>query len=130
MNTKIKHTRRISPCLALLAFFTTFSMQGCYRSDVRTEIIKVPAMGTEACASALEGRLAKVGGMQRVSADPYALEVEVVFNARRTSRRNVEHHIADFGFDVEAQPLKHEMEKAYVIPGNATAKARLPAECR
>jgi len=78
----------------------------------------------------MEKNLQVINGIKKISGDPYAKTVEVIFEARKMSLRNVEHHIARIGFDVEASPLSHEPDTPYRIPGNSKNKKNLPPECQ
>ncbi len=130
MNATNQHTRIVKLCLVSLLLHTSCLFSGCYRNDIRTEIIAVPSLGSEPCNDYLEANISRLRGIQKVEGDPFAKEVEVVFDARNMSLRNVEHHIARIGFDVQATPLSHEPDEPYLIPGAEAAKKRLPPECQ
>ena len=126
------HTPSLKACIVVTALLTTLFSTGCYRNDVQIVDIRVPAMGSEACANYLEQKLPPrdLQNIQSVKADPTTQIVTVTFEARKTALRNIEHHITALGFDIEGAPLKHKQESTYLIPGNAQAKAALPKECQ
>ena len=126
------HTPTYHGCIVAVALVTTLLSTGCYRNDVQVVEITVPALGSQVCANLLEKKLPPrdLQNIQSVSADPLTHTVTVTFEARKTALRNIEHHIAALGFDIEGASLKYDKESSYLIPGNPKAKAALPPECR
>ncbi len=93
---------------------------GCRRSDPRQAMIDVPAMRGPACAKIVREALHRVHGIDRnnIEVDMERRRVLVPYDSMIVALKNLEHAIADAGFD------------ANDIPANPDAQARLPETCR
>jgi copper chaperone CopZ len=107
-------------CLAAVAAAVAFAAAGCYRPVIREIQVRVPHMRSEEGARIALGTL---GGFDtnmilKVEADFGSQTIRVRYNSERIAIRNIQHAIASAGFDADD------------IPGNAEARAKLPADCQ
>ena len=103
--------------VAWFAVLLTFAVS-CRLRDIRTVTIEVPRLRGEECAQRLHRVLAPVNGV-----DPDALRFEpgrvtVTYDSMRLALKNIEHIIAEAGFD------------ANDVPADPAARERLPERCR
>lgn len=91
---------------------------GCYRQDIRTLVVKVPAMASADCSKVIQDALGRIEGV--VSAQPNLEEhtMSVTYDARKLAVRNIQYLISGVGFDADD------------LPGKPDVKAALPAGCR
>lgn len=96
------------------------ALASCRQSRPREVAIDVPAMGGTACGEIVSNAVVATDGVYRdsVRLDLTQRKVNVRFDSMRVAVKNIEHAIADAGFD------------ANTIPGREEARARLPADCR
>lgn len=106
---------RFTICMLILC-----SLVGCRQSRPREVLIDVPQLNGPVCADLILQSLAATDGVStnEIAFDFAARTVSVGFDSMRTATKNVEHAIADVGFD------------ANTIRADAAARAKLPAECR
>ena len=115
-------------CLITVAFCLIHLSKGCYRNDIRTVDIKVPQLAGEPCAKVILRSLSKKRGVKQLSFD-YTNRLAIIeFDSKSLSIKNLEHKIADLGFDVQAQ-YKEDAD-GYLIPANEKARNRLSPSCR
>ena len=94
---------------------------GCFRQELVTAEISVPGMGSPACAQLVANHLRpeKYAGLEGpVIPDHQKKTVTVSYKSTQIALKNIEHLIAEIGFDTNA------------IPGNEQARQKLPEECR
>ena len=94
---------------------------GCFRQELVTVEISVPEMGSPVCATLVSGHLRPekyTGITGPVLADHQTRTVKITYNSTQISLKNIEHLIAEIGFDANS------------IPGNSEARKKLPGECR
>jgi len=96
----------------------------CRMQDMREVQIRVPGMRCERCAQQVTDALRKLEGVRldSVEADGEQGLVFLRYDSMRVARKNLEHAIADAGFDVDTKPLP--------LPANAAAREALPEACR
>ena len=93
----------------------------CRKQDIRTVIIRVPGMKTEACRErvvAAIGATAYGVEMDTVEADVGSRTVTLDYDSMKLSLKNIEAAIAEAGF------------RANEVPPDPAARAKLPEECR
>jgi hypothetical protein len=94
---------------------------GCRKEDVRTAVIRVPQMRTQAGADLVKKALSQARyGVQpdTIRTDLARRVVALRYDSMLVSLKNIEFMIADAGMD------------ANEVPRNAAAAAKLPADCR
>ena len=103
----------IGLCVAALAV-------SCRTKDIRTVAIRVPEMKNQSCAQIVGEAVARQQGVlrERVELDPVNRVVRVTYDSMQLAIKNIEHAIADAGF------------QANDIPANPKAREALPADCR
>jgi hypothetical protein len=120
----MKMIYRIVIVLAVLAAFTS-----CRRHDRRAAIIYIPQMKNEACVVVVRQALLtlsnqpNMGGVACIDPEEMDFNVEkrslrLEYNSMKLSVKNLEHQIADAGFE------------ANDIPADKVAAAKLPAACK
>lgn len=92
----------------------------CRREDIRTVTIQVPGMKAPRCVERVVDAVARQQGVQRdtINLDLAARTVVVTYDSMQLAVKNIEHAIADAGF------------QANEIPANESAREALPEECR
>jgi copper chaperone CopZ len=93
----------------------------CRKTDVRTVVIRVPQMRSEACAERVKDALqqARYGVRQdTLRVDLERRTITIDYDSMQLSIKNIEFIVAEAGFD------------ANEVPRDAEAAAKLPAECR
>ena len=119
--------KRILPVLLLAAV----AAAGCRVRDVRTTTIRVPGLRNEACSNQIAKALARLPDSRytndrndaemclRIEKVDYATgDLTVRYDSMKVGVRNLEDAIARAGFDTPT------------FPADATARDRLPPECR
>lgn len=119
--------KRILPVLLLAAA----AAAGCRVRDVRTTVIRVPGLRNEACSNQIARALARLPDSRytndrndpemclRIEKVDYATgDLTVRYDSMKVGVRNLEDAIARAGFDTPT------------FPADATARDRLPPECR
>lgn len=119
--------KRILPVLLLAAA----AASGCRVRDVRTTTIRVPGLRNEACSNQIARALARLPDSRytndrndaemclRIEKVDYATgDLTVRYDSMKVGVRNLEDAIARAGFDTPT------------FPADATARDRLPPECR
>ena len=119
--------KRILPVLLLAAA----AAAGCRVRDVRTTTIRVPGLRNEACSNQIAKALARLPDSRytndrndaemclRIEKVDYATgDLTVRYDSMKVGVRNLEDAIARAGFDTPT------------FPADATARDRLPPECR
>ena len=103
-------------CLLLLGLLAV----SCRCEDIRTVTIQVPGMKSPRCIERVVDAVARQQGVQRdkIIPDPVARNVVVTYDSMQLAVKNIEHAIADTGF------------QANEIPANESAREALPEECR
>ncbi|MDD5704864.1 MAG: heavy metal-associated domain-containing protein [Kiritimatiellae bacterium] len=94
-------------------------VSACRQTDVRTTLVKVPQVKNAACERQVRAALGKLRGVQqeKLAFDFAAGTVLVKYDSMMLGIKNIEHTIADAGFD------------ANVLSANPGARASLPADC-
>lgn len=99
----------------------------CRQTDVRTVRIHVPGLKNRLCAEVIEKKMReymqrpgmeKSLTMDKMQFDFRNRTVLVEFDSMKTAFKNIEHLIAEAGFEANG------------IPANPDAVAKLPPECR
>jgi hypothetical protein len=103
-----------------LAFAVLLAASGCFRPVRETVEVRVPQLrseeGIRRVTAAFQGLPADL--IQGLEFDLERRVVRVTYDNQRLRVRNIEHLIADAGFD------------ANETPADAAQRARLPEECR
>jgi copper chaperone CopZ len=102
----------------LLPVVAAVLVAGCFRQDVKTIVVNVPAMKSPECSKIIQDAMLKVEGIEQVTPDVTAHTVTVRFNSTRVAIKNIEFVIATAGFDANSTMAPPE------------TKAALPAGCR
>lgn len=89
-----------------------------FRADVRTIVVKVPALGSLECSRRIQDALAKTEGIRSTRPDLASRTVEVEYDAIKLGIKNIEYVIAGAGFDANDTVAPAEARKA------------VPPECR
>ncbi|MDD2236256.1 MAG: heavy metal-associated domain-containing protein [Kiritimatiellae bacterium] len=107
----------IFACLLLLSFSTA-----CFRKNVQTLEVQVPAMHTEACAALIKNAFAMpegaMEGILQVETDVASKKVYVTYDSRKIAIKNIEYTICHLGFEANGQLPRPE------------EKNSLPEACR
>lgn len=95
-------------------------LSACNRPVVRTVDVKVPQLRTPAAAALVRAALTRYGADMVLDVEPDVRErvVRVRYDSTKLAIRNIEHAIADVGFD------------ANDIPGHPGRRSELPEDLR
>jgi copper chaperone CopZ len=87
---------------------------------MREFTVRAPAVKNEACAQRVTQALRALDGvdLSKLAFDGPTFTIKVRYEAMKLGQKNIEHAIADAGFDANS------------IPASAAAKAALPEACR
>ena len=118
----------------LVPLFALVLLPGCYRSQYRTLVLKVPGLKSGPCTNTLRDRLMGMNEKSKdreleffreVTADTAAGTLTVVYNSSVTAGMNVLHWVGSMGYDASdaSDPTRS-------ITADPEARKRLPAECR
>lgn len=96
------------------------SGSGCFRQTKMTATIRIPALRSETGAALVLQALAEGMGdeVSVLSVDTTAGKIQVSYDSLRIALRNLQHRIAEAGFDVDD------------LPANPEARSKLPVDCR
>ena len=110
----MRHVLRIACVLTLLLSVS------CRETRPMKVSVYVPQLLGEPCLAVIRDALRGADGVyaDQISFDMPSHTVVVGYDSMKTAIKNIEHAIADLGFD------------ANTIPANAEARERLPADCR
>ncbi len=101
---------KINFYLFLLCLIIVFTGHlGCRKHDIRSVTIKVPAMSGSEEAQLVQNafmQFGATGGVISVHADPVNQEVRITYDSMLIAHKNLEHAIADIGFDANDIPAK------------------------
>lgn len=105
--------------IGLLAFLAVSGlMLGCFRQDIRTLEVRVPAMSSPECFKIIQSALNRVEGIISIEPDIPNRKLTVTYNSTKVAIKNIEYVIVGLGFDANDNP------------GKADARQNLPADCR
>ena len=94
----------------------------CHRNDIRTLVVSVPDMNSEACLPFIIQAFAPGGmpleGVLDIKPDVPARTLTFTYDSRRIAIRNLEYAITKAGFSANEHPARED------------AQRRLPPECR
>jgi copper chaperone CopZ len=91
---------------------------GCYRQDLRTIVVDVPAMKTPRCSKIIQDALGGVDGIIAAQPDLQSQSISVTYDSTKLAIKNVEYVITGVGFTANGNDPKPAI------------KAKLPEECR
>jgi copper chaperone CopZ len=114
------HMKRYILCCGAAAAAVGLALSGCRLSDMREFTVRAPAVKNEACAQRVAQALRALDGvdLSKLAFDGPTRTIKVRYEAMKLGQKNIEHAIADAGFDANG------------IPASAAAKAALPEACR
>lgn len=95
------------PMLILLSVAALLTGAACFRADIRSHDIRVPELSTEEQAAMIRAAMSyttDTAAVRRVEVNLAERRVTIVYDSRRTARRNLEHAIADLGFHANDLP--------------------------
>lgn len=126
----MNYTLSKNACLIIVLIFVNILNISCYRNEMRSLEIHVPAMAGEVCKKVIMKQFLPLRGLEQDSIifDYDKRMISLSYNSLEISSKNLEHAVAKAGFDVHA-PYRGE-EKKILLEGNPAAKKKLSPSCK